>query len=276
MKYVLAIAREYKWQLLRIYFYMFIAQMLFLLEPYVLGKMIDSLLRREYFWLYLFLGIAVFENFFIYRRMIYDTKVYTTIYNNMILKYLKRNTGADSSTRIARTEMSTNIVNFLENDAHYYIYAALSLIGTSFFIFAKSPLTGIVVVSCVAPICATVYIFYRKIAQCTQIGNDHYEQKARVLTENIEKKVETFFLRRKRLLIYGSTLQGKNWTSLNTIKSVFLVVAIIVLTHRSTITQGEAVSMYAYINQFLVSLMSIPVGVETFTRMRDVINRIRE
>jgi ABC-type multidrug transport system fused ATPase/permease subunit len=255
---------------------MFVAQLLFLLEPYILGKMIDSLLRREYFWLCLFLGISVFENFFIYRRMIYDTKVYTTIYNSMILKYLKRNDDADSSTRIARTEMSTNIINFLENDIHYYIYAVLSLIGASFFIFMKNSLTGLVMVSCVVPICVIVYIFYNKIAQCTQVGNDHYEQKAQVLSVNNEREIETFFLRRKKLLVYSSTLQGKNWTSLNATKSVFLVASIIVLTHGSTITQGEAVSMYAYINQFLSSLMSIPVGVETFTRMKDVIKRIRE
>jgi hypothetical protein len=51
---------------------------------------------------------------------------------------------------------------------------------------------------------------------------------------------------------------------------------VITFTHSSRITQGEAVSMYAYVNQFLISLMSIPVGVETFSRMKDVINRIKE
>ena len=112
MKYILSVARDYKYQLLLIYFYMFVAQLLFLAEPYVLGKMIDGLLKREYSWLMCFIGIAVFENVFIYRRMIYDTKVYTTIYNNLVLKYLKNDTSSDPSTRIARTEMSNNIINF--------------------------------------------------------------------------------------------------------------------------------------------------------------------
>lgn len=276
MKYLLSIAKEYKYQLLLIYFYMFVAQSLFLLEPYVLGKMIDGLINKNYFWLVCFLGISLFENFFIYRRMVFDTKIYTKIYNNIVLKYLKREKHADHSARIARTEMSNNIINFLENDVHYYIYAILSVIGTLFFIFLDSPLTGIVVLLCILPICMIVYLLYKKIAQSTRVGHDHYEQKIEILSYNDDDRIETFFKRRRKLLIYGSTLQGKNWTALNSIKSVFLVIALVVLTHNTKISQGETVSMYAYINQFLISIMSIPVGVETFTRMKDVINRIKE
>jgi hypothetical protein len=144
------------------------------------------------------------------------------------------------------------------------------------FIFFENPLTGFVVLSCVAPICTIVWIFYKKIAQSTRVGHDHYEQKIEILSYNDDDRIETFFKRRRKLLIYGSTLQGKNWTALNSIKSVFLVIALVVLTHNTKISQGETVSMYAYINQFLISIMSIPVGVETFTRMKDVINRIKE
>ena len=47
MKYIYNIAKEYKYSLLLIYLYMFIAQLLCLLEPYVLGKMIDGLIRNR-------------------------------------------------------------------------------------------------------------------------------------------------------------------------------------------------------------------------------------
>jgi hypothetical protein len=276
MKYILSIAKEYRYSLLLIYFYMFVAQALFLLEPYVLGKMIDGLLDKNYFWMFCFLGIAIFENFFIYRRMVFDTKIYTKIYNDIVLKYLKREKNSDQSARIARTEMSNNIINFLENDIHYYIYATLSVVGTLFFIFIKNPLTGFVVISSILPICTIVYLLYKKISQSTRVGHNHYEQKIEILSDNDDKKIETFFKRRRKILIYGSTLQGKNWTALNSVKSIFLVIALVVFTHNSKISQGDAVSMFAYINQFLISLMSIPIGVETFTRMKDIINRIKE
>jgi hypothetical protein len=276
MKYILSIAKEYKIELLTIYFYMVIAQLLFLAEPYVLGKMIDGLIDKNYWWTFVFLSIIIFENFFIYRRMVFDTKIYTLIYNNIVLKYLKNDKSEDPSRRIARTEMSNNIINFLENDVHYYIYAILSVIGTLFFIFLQNPLTAFIVLSCTIPISIIVYTFYKKIAQYTQVAHDHYEQKVQILSDNDENLVDTFFKRRRRILISGSTLQGKNWTALNSTKSIFLIISLIVLTSQSKITQGQAVAIYAYINQFLISLMSIPIGVETFTRMKDVISRIKE
>jgi hypothetical protein len=155
------VAKEYKYSLILIYVYMFIAQLLFLLEPYVLGKMIDGLLIKEYFWMLCFICIAVFENIFLYKRMVFDTKVYTKIYNDIVLKYLVRNKDVDASTKIARADMSNNIINFLEHDMHYYIYATISVIGTLLFIFLGNPLTGFVVISSIVPIVMIVYFLYK-------------------------------------------------------------------------------------------------------------------
>ena len=277
MKYIYNIAKEYKYELILIYFYMFVAQFLFLLEPYVLGKMIDGLLKKEYFWTYCFIGIAIFENIFIYKRMVYDTKIYTKIYNGIVLKYLKRERDSDASSKIARTELSNHLINFLENEMHYYIMAVITVIGSLFFIFLENPITGFVVLASIVPICLIVYSLYKKIAQGTKVAHSHYEQKISILTEGDDTRIETFFNRRRKILIYQSTIQGKNWTALNLTKGTFVILSIIIFTHGSVnLSQGQAVSMYAYVNQFLMSIMSIPIGVEMFTRLKDIVNRIKE
>ena len=277
MNYLIKIFKEFKYELLLIYFYMLVAQLLFLTEPYVIGKMIDGLIVNDYYWLYLFIGIAVFENFFIYRRMLYDTKIYTTIYNQITFRYLKKAKDEDASTRIARVSMSNEIITFLEDRIYYYISSILVLIGSLIYIFSQHPFSGFVVVSCLFPIIIIVYFFYNKIEQNTVMINSHFENRAATLTENNESKVDTFFKRRRKLLILGSTLQGKNWTALNSTKTVFLIVALIFFTQgNKSISQGETVTMFTYINQFLNSLLSIPVGVNIFVEMKDVINRIKE
>lgn len=277
MKYIYNIAKEYKHSLILIYVYMFVAQLLFLLEPYVLGKMIDGLIKKEYYWMYCFICIAAFENFFIYKRMVFDTKIYTKIYNDLILKYLNREKSADISAKIARTELSNHIINFLENDVHYYIMAVITVFGSLSFIFLDNPFTGFVVLASIVPICLIVYSLYNKIAQGTKVAHTHYEHKVSILTEGEDEKIDTFFKRRRKVLIYQSTIQGKNWTALSLTKGTFLILSIVVFTHSSVdLSQGQAVSMYAYINQFLISLMSIPVGVEMFTRLKDIVNRIKE
>jgi ABC-type multidrug transport system fused ATPase/permease subunit len=277
MKYVWSIAKEYRWQLLLIYFYMLVAQLLILAEPYVIGKMIDGLIAKHFYWMFCYIGIAAFESFFIYRRMVYDTKVYTRIYNTLVMRYLKKSQDADPSVRIARTEMSNNIINFLENDVHYYIYSIVTVVGTLMFIFFENPLTGFVVLSCVAPICTIVWIFYKKIAQSTRVGNTQSEDKASIMSEGDMDRINTFFERRRKIAISGSTLQGKNWTALHGTRWIFLVIALVVFTGSvGGISQGQAVAMYSYINQFLISLLSIPIGVETFTRIKDIIRRIKD
>lgn len=277
MSYIYSILKENKYSLLLIYFYMLLTQLLYLVEPYILGKTIDGLLNDNCNWLYVFLIIELLANVFMYKRMVFDTKIYTKIYNNIVLTYLKNDTKSDSSSKVARTEMANNLINFFEHDMHYYIMAIVTIIGSLFFIFLENVKTGFVVLVCIIPICLIVYKFYNKIAQSTRVGNTHFEQKFAIINTNDENKIDTFFKRRRRILISGSTIQGKNWSSLNITKTIFLISALLVFTtNSSNLTQGDTIAMYAYINQFLISLMSIPIGVEVFTRIRDVVKRINE
>ncbi len=276
MDFIVNIVKKYTWSLLLIYFYIFANQLVFLAEPYVLGKSIDGLLHKQYEWLGVFLGMEIVAIGFMYKRMVFDTKVYTKIYNEISLQYLKHDKDSNTSTRVARTDMAYNIIHFLENDIHYYIASILTIIGSLFFIFLEHSLTGFVVSLCVIPILFIVFKFYKKIGQGTRAGNTLYEQKMQIMDTGIMSLIKNFFDRRAKIAIYQSTVQGKNWASLNFTKTVFLVLALIIFTYGNiTLTPGQVTSMYSYINQFLISLMSIPVGMETFTRIKDVINRIK-
>ncbi len=98
-----------------------------------------------------------------------------------------------------------------------------------------------------------------------------------VLNSDSREEIVSFFNRRRSIWIIASTLQGKNWTILNTVKTIFLIIALIVFTGGNiNLTQGQAIAMYSYINNFLISLLSIPVSVDMITRMKDVIKRLTE
>jgi hypothetical protein len=276
MNYIISVIKEFKNSLLLIYFYVFVVQLVFLAEPYVLGKTIDGLLVKDYNWLIAFIGLILAGNLFTYKQMVFDTKVYTQIYNKLIFAYLDHDKDSSTSTKIARTDMANNIVNFLEGDISYYIMSIISATGSLCFIFAQNTTAGFIAAACILPVIFIVRSFYKKIAQGTRVSNSLYEQKASAMHSGDINMIHTFFLRRRRVIIAQSTIQGKNWTSLQMSRGFFLIMALVVFTHDSIgLTQGQAVSMYSYIFQFLISLMSIPVGMETFTRMKDVISRIK-
>lgn len=273
--YIKNILNQFKGPLLLIYLYMVLSHSLYLFEPYILGRMIDGLIIKEYTWLCVFLVVEIIANVFMYRRMVYDTKVYTEIYNVMIFDFLKKNKDNDISQKTARAEMANSIINFFENDIQYYIISVMSIVGTIFFILMEDVPTGLVVASCSIPILFIVKKLYKKIKQATVTGNNHYEQLVDSLNSEDYKITETFYKRRQRVLIMSSTLQGKNWFGLNTTKTIFLLLGLImVTTNNAGITQGEAVAIYQYINNFLISLMSIPIGIESITRVKDIIKRI--
>lgn len=275
MKHVGEILKKYKLKLLLIYFYMLMAEGLLVVEPFILGKSIDGILSNSYSWIIILLILFILSNLFMYKRMVYDTKVYTKIYNEIVLKFVN-NKQVSNSAKIARTDMANQLIDFIEHYAHFYISTLITIIGSLYFIFYQNYYVGLIVLFCILPISLIVIKFYKKIKQATVVSHDHYEQKVDIINKESELEIETFFKRRRRLLIMSSNLQGQNWTLINSTKSIFLILAIICLSKTSlNLTEGEIISSYAYINNFLIALVSIPVGAESFSRIKDVIKRIK-
>lgn len=269
----ITIFKQYKRELTWIYLFMLIAELSILATPFLLGKSIDGLLVGNWYWI-LLLGASYFlSNFFNYKRMVYDTKVYTSIYNNIALTFLKRD-DVDVSTKIARTDMAHEIVNVLEAYVHYYIGTIVTIVGSLIFIYSENWKVGNLVSVAIIFIMSAVFILYKKTRQGIKVRNNHYENKAKSI-ENGYLSSESFFNRRRKIEIYESTIQGKNWFLVNSIKYVFLLLSIILLvTTTKNITIGGVLTVYSYVNNFLISLLSAPVAIEMFLRISDILKRL--
>jgi ABC-type multidrug transport system fused ATPase/permease subunit len=274
MNKLVVIFKQYKHQLTWIYMFMILTELSILSTPFLLGKSIDGLMDNSWHWMVL-LGISYFlSNFFNYKRMVYDTKVYTTIYNDIALKFLKKQ-DVDISTKIARTDMAHDIVHVLEGYVHYYIATIVTIIGSLIFIYSENWRVGLLVSFAIVAIIGTVFIFYKKIQQGINLRNNHYETKLQSIEKGYQSS-ESFFNRRRKIDIYQSTIQGKNWFLVNSVKYVFLLLSIILLvTTTNNITIGSVVTVYSYVHNFLIALLSAPVAVEMFLRISDILKRLK-
>jgi len=273
MKLIYGIFKKYKYQLTWIYLFMVLTEISNLFTPFLLGRSIDGLLNGTHHWLIL-LGISYFmSNFFNYKRMVYDTKVYTKIYNDVVLNFLKTSK-ENTSTKIARTDMGHDIVNVLEGYVHYYIATIITVIGSIGIIFSENTMVGYLVTIAAIVMFLSVLVYYKKIRQGQRIMYNHYENKATAINEGYEKS-KSFFLRRRKLEIYQSNLQGKNWFLVGVIKNTFLFLSIVLLIKTSeNVTIGSVITTYSYINNFMVALFSIPVATEMYYRLKDVLRRV--
>ena len=274
MKYLYKIFWEYRWSLLLIYFLIVVYELLYLFVWQILGFAIDGLLVGDYFYLVVLLLVNFFGSLLNYRRMIYDTKVYMRINNDIVYSYLDK-CELDVSAKSARTEMANNVVNFFEYDITYYISCFIHIFGSLYFIFYLKYEVGIVVMFSVMFIALIVYKFYSKIGQITLLIHNHMEGKVKVLDVGDFVSIKNFYERRKFLVEKNSEIQAKHWFSLNMVRLIFLLGCVVVFTWGNYgLTQGQTISMYMYINEFLISLMVIPIAVETFMRIKDVIKRL--
>ena len=271
MNKIYEIFKEYKYKLILIYLFMLLTELSILSQPFLLGKSIDGLIGGNWIWI-IFLGISFFlSNLFNYKRMVYDTKVYTQIYNNIVFKFLK-NKKLNNSTKVARTDMAHDIVGVLEGYIHYYIATIVTIVGSIGFIYSENWKVGILVSLALIVILLSVLVFYKKIRQSIKIKNNHYENKVKAIESDLHI---SFFNRRRKLEIFESTLQGKNWFFVSLIKHVFLISSIILLVTTSTdITIGSVITVYSYVNNFLISLMSVPVAFEMYSRLSDILKRV--
>ena len=252
---------------------MLITELSFISQPFLIGKSIDGLISGGWFWIVLLFLSYLISNIFNYKRMVYDTKVYTQIYNDIVLRFLKTNNKPDS-VKVARTDMAHDIVGVLEGYVHYYIATIVTIFGSIGFIYYSNWKVGLLVSLALIVIILAVLIFYRKIRQSINIRNNHYENKVTAIQNGYKSSV-SFFNRRRKLEIFESTLQGKNWFLVGTIKSMFLIFSIVLLIiSSSNITAGSVVTLYSYVNNFLSSMMSIPVAFEMYSRLGDIIKRI--
>lgn len=273
MNKIIEIIKQYKLQLTWIYLFMLLTELSILTTPFLLGKSIDGLISGTWFWTVL-LGISYFlSNFFNYKRMVYDTKVYTRIYNDISLNFLRKN-DVDVSTKIARTDMANDVVHVLEGYVHYYIATIVTIIGSVIFIYSENWRVGLLVSAAVFFIVGTVFVYYKKIRQGISVRNNNYEKKLKAI-ENGYASSESFFKRKRKIEIYESTVQGKNWFLVGTVKNIFLLLSIILLvTTTENITIGSVLTVYSYVNNFLISLLSAPVAIEMFLRISDILKRL--
>jgi len=273
MNKIYEIFKQHRRQLSFIYLFMLVTELSNLATPFLLGKSIDGLMSGTWHWLVL-LGTSYFLSaFFNYKRMVYDTKVYTRIYNSIVFRFL-RQPHHDASTKIARTDMAHDIVNVLEGYVHYYIATIVTIVGSIGFIYSENWQVGVLVSIAFVLILAAVTLLYSKIKQAIKLRNTHYERKGDAIQAGYDASV-LFFNRRRQLEIFQSTLQGKNWFLIMMIKNIFLFASIIVLVLTTQhVTIGSVITVYSYVNNFLIALMSVPIAVEMYSRLSDILKRI--
>lgn len=137
---------------------------LYIIEPYILGKMIDGIICQNYYWTLIFIITNLFFIAFGYIRRVYDTKVFSKIYNKVVLDFISRQiNNIDTSKIVTITEMSRVIIDFLENDVPHFIYLVFVTMGSLIAIYTMSQMSALIILMLIIPTTFVIRYFYIKV-----------------------------------------------------------------------------------------------------------------
>jgi ABC-type multidrug transport system fused ATPase/permease subunit len=260
---------------------LFIAEsVLVLLYPMVLGNSIDHFISKNYnytFILVLVLGGFIFTSYF---RRVVDTRVFSTMYRKLILKYINGQVDKKTSTSTitARTNMLNSIVSFLEIDLPYIFFAFFSVIGSITIIMIKYNLIiGLVTLASLIPILLISNYFRKKLSQKYSESNDLSEKDVEAINSLDKTKIKHHYLNKNFLSIDISNLDAKNNLFNNFINYTLIVLVLFLYSIiELNPTIGSIMGLYQYVLKFTGGVLMFPNLILRYEYLKDVIKRIND
>jgi ABC-type multidrug transport system fused ATPase/permease subunit len=279
MKKILEIASTYKKELFFIYCLILLDALISISLPNLLGKAINGLIVNDYISLIIYFFAIVCLGSITFKRFIYDTKIFTKIYNKLCLEYLDKKLHVENDGVItSRMQMSHRLVNFFENTVYYTITTLANFIGGIYYIFTKDAYVGFITLLFAIPTTLIALYYYKKNRTITKLSNDLNEQ----VVERIKTKdigiINSFLNRQRKVDILHSNVQGHNWTAIFVIKYLFLSLCLIIYIKYGIKdvknSVGDIMALYLYLQNFLTAFYSIPALISEYLSIKDITKRL--
>jgi ABC-type multidrug transport system fused ATPase/permease subunit len=260
-----------------VYLLFFIESLLSLIYPMILGNSIDEFISGNYYYiinLVLVLGGFVY---FSYLRRIYDTRVFSTIYRKMILRYIGSEIDKNEKTSVinARTNMLNTVVSFFEVDLPYIFYSLFSIIGSVFIImFYYNVLIGLFILVFLIPIYYISEYFRKLLSVKYNESNNINEKDVEVIDSKDKLNIKHHYILKNLLSIQISNIDARNNLFNSSVNYLVIVIVLILFIIFDDPTIGIIMGLYNYVLNYISGVGLIPNLILRYEYLKDVLNRI--
>ncbi len=249
-----------------------------LLRPYFLGEAVNDLQEGKLNGL-IYLLSAHFAWMIVGTiRQMYDTRTYTAIYSDIVLRFLKHHLAKeDVSVLSARSTLAREFSEFLEFDIVYIVEAGYNILGSLFMLYFYEPSVLSICAAVLIPVMWISRRYGRSMSRITRMRNDELESQVDIISSRDESAIATHYNKLRGLQIRISDQQAWNFGFMEITVMIVLGSALL-LSHQRTdgagLWAGDIVGIYSYILKFLSGLDTIPYAVEKYATLRDITRRI--
>lgn len=270
---MLEMFRPFKYKLSFTLFLVVLESIGWILFPFVIGIAINDYLKGSSRGLILF-GLLGFATLVLMTtRRLYDTRLYSTIYEQIGIASTEQNTKL--STKAARLNMLREIVEFFEHSMPELINSFAILFGSLFFLAFLSTKVFI------ASLLVSIFIIFiyavssKRTLRYNHEFNDEYEKQVDVVKSNEPVTIRHHILQLNKWTIKLSDIETLNF-GFTWVLVISLQLFAIIVSANEAVAYGTILSIVLYVFEFTETSIQIPYSWQEYLRLKDIIARVRK
>jgi ABC-type multidrug transport system fused ATPase/permease subunit len=268
--------RPFRWRISLTYALTVIEDLLELSYPWATGLAINGLLAHDYrmaapvmiAWM-LHTGVGCL-------RQMYDTRLYTEIYNVVVIDTVlrQRQAGIEPTAVAARSAMSREFVTFFEKDMPVVINAVVGIVGSAAILFTYDLVIGAAAALLFVPVAVINRNYMRRSLMLNASLNNQLEQEVKVIDGAQRDAVAGHFAEVRAWRIKLSDADARNWTTIEVLSMLVFVLVLVRVTYLPGLEAGTIFAIFFYVWRLMEKLDLSPQIVQQLMRLQDIRRRI--
>lgn len=269
-----SVIRRNKKKLLLTYLLVIVEKVGELAIPFFLGLSIDGLTNHSYGSLVNLAAVYAIWVIIGTIRHRYDTKTYTEIYNNIVLDIIENDKEKNISRISALTNLTREVVEFMEFDLIYIVTAFINIAGSMIMISTYSTNVFLMCTLLILPVIFLSKKYGAMMSTLANSRNSELEKQIDIISKANPKETRSHFNILRIIQIRISNEEATNYWQLQVISMILLISSLLVMSVTGSVKPGVLVAMWSYLLAFLSGLEIIPYAVQKWSNLKDIISRI--
>ncbi|NHK28351.1 hypothetical protein FF098_010585 [Parvularcula flava] len=270
------IVKRYRWAIAGTLALLSLENLFTVIEPWLLGRAIDSLIGDSFLGIVIYLAAAVIAMALGVSRRLYDTRIYGRIYRESAGDVAERQFTNEKPTAqtAAHVGFVQEFVDFFEHMLPAAIVSIFMLLGSIVMMAIISPLLCLGTVVVAGLIAAIFGVSAGKINRLNTGLNDEFERQVDILDAREILSTRTHFFSLVRWRIQLSDLEARNFGGVFLLTFMLTAFAVWVLVSAGDKSTGEIFAALSYVLQFSQSVIILPYTYQQFLRTSEIGTRL--
>jgi ABC-type multidrug transport system fused ATPase/permease subunit len=268
--------RPFRWRISLTYGLTLIEDLLELSYPWATGVAINGLLEHD-FWLAAPIIVAwTLRSAIGCFRQMYDTRLYTDVYNAIVTDTILRQRGAGikATSVAARSAMSREFVTFFEKDVPVVVTSLIGIVGSAAILFYYDLVIGAITAALFIPVYLVNRGYMRRSLTYNEGLNNQLEHEVHVIETVDAAAIRHHFDQVRCWRVKLSDAEAVNWTTIEILSIIAFIAVLVRATYLPSTDTGDIFAILVYVWRLMENLDNVPQIVQQLTRLQDIRKRI--